>query len=412
MLEPRLHFAPIFAVALLCAPGASAQSLWGVFGPGRIASDTAGPPGCDPCPIAGPLLDEFDFGVNPGTGCAVPGPFPPPTAAGSAWSLGDITVDRVADTVWVTDGWVVTGYTRTGTVFADFFNPLPLALTGLGYQAPGTLWLTDGYHAAAVTAPTTCGTVPAWSGFFNVHPALIGLATDIDYDPCNDLLYVSGANGRIASMTTTGAPKDVFVLAGCLTTPFLSGLAVDTIVSGTLFVTDGVTITRVVEQLGSSPKTFVTAATTQYAPCACWPYAGTGGVTSGLAFDATPIETCAGCDPTGAPPPVLRATHQAISPNAQFGLAVAGAPPLPTFLVIGTCACPGFKLPCGCTLCINPMIVLALGIGGGPGGGLTVPMPAGWGCLGIEVCAQMAYYNPADGCVTTSNALHIGIAGP
>ena len=24
-----------------------------------------------------------------------------------------------------------------------------------------------------MTAPTTCGTVPAWSGFFNVHPALI-----------------------------------------------------------------------------------------------------------------------------------------------------------------------------------------------------------------------------------------------
>lgn len=394
------------SIVLLISAPAHAQSIWGVNGSSLTASNTAGPPGCSPCPIAGPLLDSWNYAVP--SGCSVPGAFAPPVF-GIPAEPGDITVNRVADTVWITDGMVVAGYTKAGVAFADFINPLPFLLTGLGYQAPNTLWLTDGFHYAAVIPPPTCGGT-ATLITMNALPfaCLLICASDIDYDPCNDRVLVSYASGTVAAMTTAGLPLAVYTLGACPIAADLTGLAVDTITPNTYFVTDGVTVARV---LDDGTTVLKAAATTIYAPCCSWPWAGGGGPTSGLAFDDTPIETCPGCNPTGAPPPVLKATGQALSPGL-ITLTLTGAPPLPALLVVGPCACPGIPLPKGCPLCVTPQITLPLF----PSSSFTLsaPIPAGFGCHGFTVCVQAVSYDPTQPslCPITSNAIVIGLGDP
>ncbi len=262
---------------------------------------------------------------------------------------------------------------------------------------------------------------PYITAWFPIITPSVGLATDTDYDPCSDAVYLCFSDGTIARMSTAGALGGIFApgVTLCPLLPFLSGLAVDTATKGTLFVTDGVTVARVQEDPWGS-ATYVEANTTIYAPCCSWPWAGTAGPTSGLAFDATPIETCAnacgitagpGCNPTGGPVPVLKAIHQAISPNPNFGLQVTGAPFLPAFMVIGPPLCPGIALPCGCSLCVTPQIALPLP-SMGPGVSMPLFLPAGWACLGIEVWVQIVYFDPDTGCAITSNALNISIAAP
>lgn len=397
------------AAALLAVPSAAfAQSLWGVDGPSTKASNTAGPPGCSACPIAGPLVVTHDYTLPNGGSCALPVPFPGPSF-GPGPDLGDITVNRVADTVWVTDGARITGYDKQWNTIADFPDPSPVILTGLGYQAPNVLWVTDGFFAMAVTPPAGCGgfaTIVA--GPFPVaFGTFLGLATDIDYDPCSNLLYLSYASGAVATQTTAGAPNGFFFPAtgGCLL-PFLSGIAVDGATPGTFFISDGLSVARVT-------AAGALAAPTTYAPCVCWPWAGAG-ITSGLAFDATPIGTCKGSGPAGFTPPVLAATHQAISPNPNFGLSVTGAPASTVgLLVVGPCLCPGLPLPCGAILCVSPsFLVLPVSTTSAGTAQFSVGIPGGFACLGIQLCAQFVFQIPGSTCPVTSNAIHLAIAAP
>ena len=412
MLAHALRLSCLFALSLAPWSGVHAQSIWGVDGPARLASNTAGPPGCTICPIAGPLLSALNYGAPTGGTCTPPGPFPPPSFGPFGSNEGDITVNRVADSVWITDGQRVTEYNKAWATLADFANPLPFPLTGLGYQAPNVLWLTDGWHIASVVAPVGCGGgPPPLVANLPVPGLLVGLLTDIDYDPCTARLYVSASNGLIGSLTTSGGTPAIHPLSICsLMLPFLSGLAVDTATPGTMFITDGITVTRVQEVAGSG--VMATAATRIYAPCLCWPWAGSG-PTSGLAFDATPIETCPGCNPSGAPPPRFWATHEAISPNASFGFALSGAPALaPAFLVVGTCVCSGIVLPCGCSLCVNPMVISPVATSGTGSVVLPVPIPGAYACLGLGLCAQFVFKDPSTGCFFTSNALNLSLAAP
>lgn len=413
MISRSVRLACALSFAFACAAPLQAQSIWGVHGPSRGASNTAGPPGCTPCPIAGPLLSTFDYGLPSGGSCAVPAPFPGPTFGPFGFEWGDVTVNRVADTVWVTDGFLVTGYTKAAATIADFPNPLPFPLTGLGYQAPNTLWLTDGFHCMAVTPPAGCGgTATITTPSFPIVAPVFGFSTDVDYDPCSNLLHLSASNGLVATMTTAGAPGAVYAPGlSCPLLPFLSGLAIDTATPGTMFLTDGVTVVRAT--LNAGLLLYETAPTVDYAPCCSWPWAGSGGPTSGLAFDATPIAMCPGCDPFGAPPAVLEATHQAISPNPSFGLAISGAPAgAAGFLVVGPCLCPGLPLPCGCTLCVFPQFVLPL-FGSGAGTvAFPAPLPGGLACLGLDVCVQAVFQVPGSPCLSTSNALNVSIAAP
>lgn len=396
-----------------------AQSVWGVAGPTTLASNTAGPPGCDVCPIAGPLLSESNYTLPTGGPCLPVGAFAGPSflPIGLGFDFGDITVNRVDDTVWITDGFNVTGYAKSWATIDRFPNPLPFPLTGLGYQAPNILWLTDGFHAMAVTPSGVCGAaaivvVPS----FPIAAPPVGIATDIDYDPCTNMLYLSHQSGFILSFFTTGMPGKVYKLSlstGCTLLPFHSGLAVDTATPGTIFLTDGLTVTRVIEDTSANPPAFVTAAPTNYAPCCAWNWAGTGGPTSGLAFDATPIATCPGCDPSGGVPPVFRATHEAISPNPNFGVEVTGAPPTTVgILIVGPCLCPGVPIGCGCTICTMPNLVIALFTTAQGTVSFPAPLPGGFACLGIGVCAQFVFLDPSSGCPITSNAINISIAAP
>ncbi len=79
-MNPRsLKMALASVAILLTSAPLHAQSIWGVAGPTRTVSNTAGPPGGDACPIAGPLLIEGDYGVPHGGSCALPGAFPGPS---------------------------------------------------------------------------------------------------------------------------------------------------------------------------------------------------------------------------------------------------------------------------------------------------------------------------------------------
>ncbi len=399
----------VAAAAFVLSPSASAQSVWGVNGPGTLAMDTAGPP-VGPCSYPkGPLIGGFNYTVP--FGCPIAGPFPPPFVA--AMAVGDIAIDRVLDRVWITDGATITGYTKGGAAFASIPNPLPAPLTGLGWgvnplgPAGSALWITDGTFAAALATPAIgCGALP-----FAIAPFLVtfpGLATDIDYDPLSGTLFMSNLNGAVSNQTIFGGfgPFGVFVPAvPCGALGPLVGLAIDTASCKSMFVTNGGAMARVDFFGAPAPVTF-------YAPLPCWPWGGAA--TSGLAFDATPIHYAKGCNPTG-PVPTIDTIQEALTPNPGFGITLSGAVPGGgAFLLLGVApACPMVPVGFGCVIAEFPLAALVGPIPVPATGnvGLPAPIPPGLGCSGLAAYVQWLVAKPAGGLETT-DALHIQPALP
>lgn len=399
--------------AFLPLTDAGAQSLWGVDGFGGTAFNVAGPP-AGPCGYpTGPVIGGFPY---VGGICATPGPF----AGGAVPPVGDITVDRSNDMVWVTDGFLVSGYSRAGAHLATFPNPLPMPLTGLGYggpfaaaAGPGILWLTDGTFAAAVVAPLA-GCVPAPP--FLVAPffvAFAGLATDIDFDPATGTLFLSNLSGVVSNELVGGGlgPFGVIVpAAGCLPSPLLNGIAVDVAMCRNLYVQAGGIVIRIDFTGAPSVPTF-------YSPFSCFPWAGGAG-TAGLAFDAAPIPYAASCDPGGAPGPIAGFAGQAVSPNPTFTLTLSGAAPGGlALLVLGTgAACPALPLPGGCGLAVAPISGLVGPFPVPAAGSLSLPaaIPPGLACTGAQGFLQWLVKKPAaaGGGFQTSQALELTAAMP
>lgn len=404
------------ALSLAAPVPALGQSIFGITGPAVRVDNTAGP-AAGPCAYPnGPLIGGFPLAP---AACPGPGPFPPPWAAAGP-QLGDVTVDRRSDLVWATDGMMVGGYTKAGVLVASFPNMLPGPLTGLGYQAASpfagggpVLWLTDGFVATAVIAPPV-GACPGAAvpviGLFAV--AFPGLCTDIDYDPTSGALFESNANGLVATQTIIGAPGPfppfAPAVAGCpVGAPGLTGIAVDTASCMALFVTNGAAVARVDFFGAAAPVTF-------YAPFPCWPYAGAG-PTSGLAFDATPIDFCKGCDATTVVPPKAGSVGQALTPQPAFALRLSGAMPGgAAFLLLGAApACPVVPVGFGCAICIAPLVAVVGPIPVPASGSLALPapIPAGLGCSGATAFVQWLVAKPAGG-LQTSQALHVRPAVP
>ena len=408
---------PALSLCVLLLPTAStsAQSIWGVNGLSTTAENVSGPP-VGPCSYpTGPLLGGFNY--TGGAICPTPGTF-----GASTLATGDIAVVKQTDTVYITDGNLIAGYTRTGTHLTSFPNPMPNPLTGLGSGGPatgffgGVLWLTDGNQAMAISAPTA-GCPGAFGVVVPPFPVLFpGQATDIDFDPLSGTLFLSNANGLVTNELIGGGagPFGAFAPAACtIATPFLDGIAVDTSACKALYV-HAPTGSFIPGSISRIDFTGAPAAPTFYAPQSCFPYPGSSPI-GGLAFDATPVPYAKSCRPGGVAGPTFTATHQAVSPNPAFGLRMTGATPgSQAFLVIGAGAlCPPAVLSGGCGLAVAPITVV---------GPLPVPItgtidlpaaiPAGISCP-PAVYLQWANALPlGGGAFEVSNALETTISLP
>lgn len=405
-----MRLSSLFAVALtgsVLTAAAHAQSPWGVHGPTSTAIDFSGPPAACGYPT-GPVIGNFNYAVP--FACPTAGAFPGPAA--TAIGVGDITVDRTRDNVWITDGNIVTGYTKAGVPIASFPNPLPGNLTGLGWSlnpfgVGSLLWLTNGFLVQAFQTPAPgCAFPIAAIGAWAVPFA--GLAQDVDVDPVTMTVFIGYANGLVSNHTMAGGvgPFGLWAPAVACLLPNITGLAIDTASCKVMYLTDGFTMTRVDMTGGIAPPTF-------YAPAVCWPVAGPGGI-SGLGFDATPVPFGNGCDPAG-PPPVAGTVLEALTPNPGFGLTVTGAAPGGgAFLLIGAApACPPIPVGFGCAINVFPLaaIVGPIPVPATGNFGLPAAIPAGLGCSGATAYIQWLIAKPMGGLQTTQ-ALHVRPAVP
>lgn len=392
-----IRHATLLASALALLPLASnAQTLLGHAGGAATVFETTGPP-VGPClyptgPIVGvfPTLQAFP--------CPTPGAPIAPLA-------GDVAVNRVTNTSWVTDGMFISGYTPAGVVFNSFLalGPvLPAPLTGLGFDGPGgVLWATDGALVTGVTPPAAgCFPGPAAVVFppFPIGP-LAGPATDIDWDPTTGLLWVCDAGGLVSNWFPGGLPgpfPPFVVPAFCPLGP-LTGIAVDSGASAALpptvlWVTDGAMIAYVMTPPplpGPAPLTFHTTV-----PCQ-----PTVAPLTGLAMTARPIAYGFGADTTAAPAPVLGAIGQTVVPNPGFAFTVTGSVPGSTALVYASVGplCPPFFLYGVLPLQILPaplFFVGAMPIGAGGAGALAVPIAPGGLGLGVMYTVQSFVLTP------------------
>ncbi|MEW6071474.1 MAG: hypothetical protein AB1726_02620 [Planctomycetota bacterium] len=333
---------------------AGAQSQYG-FAAGGLVVEGAGPPAGACGYPNGPLLSAFPVVVP--FGCPLPTPPAPPPMI-----LGDIAVDKVADTAWATDGFICGEYIASGPALGTpitGFVPLPFGaggpITGLGYDsAAGFLWMTEGIFAQALIPPAPPGCpgvgVVAIAAF--PLPLFAGaMATDIDWDPVTGTLWICDTLGLVTNVLIGGAigPFGFFAAAPgpCGLAVPLEGLAIDPVGSTvfgipTMYVTDGFTIAY--EMLGGAP-----GPPTFYTPAPCFPALGP---LVGLAFADRALSYGTGADNSGLAPPTIGSTGQTLSPSGTFTVTLAGSVPGSTAVLYMSTS--GFYCP--------PPVVLGLPI--------------------------------------------------
>jgi hypothetical protein len=381
------------AAAVLCTASAlPAQTLYTLTPGGPLSSTVVqltGPPGGACAYPNGPILGAFPTFV-PGP-CPTPGAVPPPPAG----LLGDIAHSQVTDTIWVTAGPFVTGYTPAGAPLATFPTPPPLGpLTGLGMNsAAGLLWMTDGIMVGAVVAPPAgaCGPVPLiLPPFPSPSP---GPLTDIEWDPFSGTLFGCDAAGFVTNMTVAGAvgPFAIFpAVPGCAPAlvPPLTGIAVDTgtpSVLGpplTLTVSNGFIQHRIVPGGGVSPPTF-------YAPMPCGPLVG--GPSSGICSALHGITYGVGCNTGLGPVPTVAVAGNSTTPGALV-VTLGAAPPgglawmiadiAPLCPAVAFKGCPMYTLP---VFVFGPFPIPATGMIALPLG-LPAALPIGAEAFGQWIC--------------------------
>ncbi|MHC5209170.1 MAG: hypothetical protein ACYTG2_00450 [Planctomycetota bacterium] len=365
----------LLCTSLLCLVVAiPAQSLYTVDGPGGAFDEITGPPDPALCNYPnGPVIGSFPFLV--GGPCPAPAPFPPPPGA----LLGDIAIDTLTDTVYVTDGFVIGVYSAvngvmTNSMPAPFMGPL----TGLGFDATGgILWMTDGFLILpAIPSPPGSCQPPAPLGLPYPPGPGVGFMTDIDWDQATGLTYVCDANGMISGMLPGGGivippyPAGAF----CPLNLPLTGIAIDSASMGTpsphLYVTDGFTIAyEPIFKLGPPTPTF-------YTPFLCYPVPGPP--TQGLDFAARPIAYGNATDPSGLLPPTIGSAGQSVLPNPAFGISLNGAVPNSSaYLVVGVNpSCPALNFK-GTNWYVNPFLTIIGPLFVPASGNLFVPAPLG-----------------------------------
>jgi len=326
MKSRSIGFSFVSALAALAvlAMSASAQTVFGHDATGAAVELQTPPLGPCAYPGKGPMLGSFPTSVD--FGCPLPGAVTP-----AAVPLGDVAFDKVTDTVWVTDGLVIGNYTATGAPLSGFDLPVGFALpgpvTGMGFDPlAGELWITDGTMATCLVPPRAPGCtqpVIAMAPF----PLPIGAAaTDIEWDPFTASLWVCDTGGMITNVLPGGTlgPMGAFPAAGtgCVLALPLQGLAVDTTVASTLYVTDGFLMSRV---RVSAPGIPVAAPATFYAPVSC--YIAGGPPLNGLAFTGHGINFAEGLDDAGAQAPRIGSIGNAYLGNPVFCIKLTGSVP-------------------------------------------------------------------------------------
>jgi hypothetical protein len=312
----RRH-ATLLGIVLVGASAATAQSLY-AFDPTLTVTELSGPP-APPCAYpAGPVNSAFP---TAGVLCPAVAAFPLP--------LGDVAVDVLADNVYVSDGVVIAAYSRFGAHLGTAFPPLP-GITGMAVAAPGLLWITDGVLYGAVPLGLGCpvGPLPFVVGPFPVPigPIFAGPIGDLDFDPTTGSLLACDALGIVGSFFPGAAgvgPFGVFPVApgACGLAPGLMGIAFDKALpgTGTFYVTDGVTVARLLPGGVPAPLTF-------YSPVTCFPVP-TGAPVVGLAFAGRQIPFGFGADNSGLPVPVIGSVGQSYAGNPAYSVTLAGSVP-------------------------------------------------------------------------------------
>ncbi len=375
----------------LATASVSAQSFYGVDGLTGLVEQRVGPPWV-PCGYPnGPTVDAFSF-TDPGL-CGSLLPFAPPPSA----LLGDLALDRVNDTVYVTDGTTIGCFAADGTQLNLMHSgSLGLGpLTGLGFDSSANLlWVTDGSEIAlAFPSPQGSCSPPglAWS-----YPATgLGFVTDVAWHPSTARVYALDSDGLIAAYDANGvtmvSPYSAAGLSNCAIPGPFTGLAVDmaTGCSGgdpTLFVTNGYGVSY--EVSGGTPGGFEF-----YSPLNCFVWQG--GPTQGLDFAARAITFG-----TGTGPLIGSTGGQSVLPNPAFGVTLSNGPRNgQAYLIYGIgAACPSLTFK-GQPWYVDPSFTPIGPLAIPPSGTLTLPiaLPAPGGSMACGTTIFMQWICKASG---------------
>lgn len=348
------------SLALLLAPSAQAQKLYGLNGAAGLVHEFTLLPGA-PCGQPTPTLVTWPYLVPPPCALVLPGPTPPPGPG----SFGDIAANSLTDTVYVCDGFMIEQYSEfsplAGTVSGGPMNAFPVPfvgpaiapVTGMGMDEAGittggipVLYLTDGalIWGIAPSPPGSClpapVVVPPFASPFPMPAAVI--LTDVTLDPGTGTLLACDSGGFIHSIAPGGfpGPYGFFpVVAPCPLGAGLEGIAMDLATTPSAFgflpafyVTDGFGVAYVDVTGGPAAPAFYTPVPCNGAPA---PLNGLAYVNHSVAFGAAP-------GPAG-----LSSFGQPSSPGPSYGLMVTGVPaPAFAWLLYGTnVPGPGFFCP-------------------------------------------------------------------
>lgn len=390
------------ALVLTVSVDLSAQNLMGYDGGGAAVFEFNGPPAGACAYPTGPVVGGFPT--------AVPHPCPTvgPTAPAPGGFLGGMANDALTDTVYVTDGAVITSYAPGGAPIASFPAPPVLApgITAIAFDSvAGTLYITDGFACVGVVPPPAPGcavplvVVPA----FPIGAGAGAPVTGLTFHPPSGTLFSIDAGGLIMTTPPGGPGAIAWAAIPDLTCGALGGfgpiqsIAFDRATPGAVnpdsfYITDGMFI--VYANMGGPP-----ALPAFYSPVPCFPVPGPP--INGMISTSRPVNFGMGTDPTGLVPPVFVQAGQFTSPSGPLFVGIAGADPTP-----GTIAGLIYNfgpVPFGGAQLCPPVIAFTgngflLGapffgpLGGvtplaGGAGGIPAALPAGLP-LGIEVNFQ------------------------
>lgn len=416
---PRTILAASLASAVLLSSArlAPAQMLFGVEGATGSAHQFTFAPG--PCGYPSPLVTNFPLTV-PGHPCATPGPF-------GAGIIGDVAFDKITETLYASDGIVLTAYAPGGAVKFSTTAAAILGagklIKGLGFDsANNRLFVTDGNMVLAITPPIgmpCVGALPpiAW-GPFILTPLLGGAQIlDLAYDVVGDALWTSDTANTVRRFDLAGAVVGVALPAlgaAFSTAPHgllgpLPGIAWDS-ARDAVIVTDGWTIARLSVAGALAPATF-------YAPQSMF-LSPLGGAIAGLEFSARAARYGANCSAFGAAPDAT-GLGQSYAGNASFALRLTGAlPNRDTAVWLNVSAlCPG--MPIGvCSLYVAPAGALLVIAKTDAAGSLTLPVPlpaVPYGAFPTGLTAHAQFFVPSLGPGTgqqASQALAFTISAP
>ncbi len=398
----------------------SAQTLLTYDGAGAAVVEITGPPAGCGYP-AGPVVGGFPTFVP--FPCPTAGPVFPPAPAGIA---GGMATDRFTDTVYVSDGFVITAYTAAGAPITSWFPALGF-VTGLAFDSgTGTLFHTDGVMIVGEIPPPAPGcagapiVVPPWPA----APAVFGPMTGLSWDPTTLTLWGVDVGGMVYTIPIGGPGFPVYPSVpdptGCGLGFFgpVQGIAYDRSTPGAanppaFFITDGAIISHQV--LGGAP-----AIPTLPHPFPCIPVPA--GPISGIAYTSRTVTIGVGTDPTGLPLPKLTSTGQWTSPSGPLTIVLAGADPAAGTLAglmynfappfgFGV-ACPAIPAFGGNALYLVPPLFGPIGPFPTAAGMLTLPaaLPPGLP-LGLQMNFQWIIAKGSGG-FQASNAIAATIALP